>query len=485
MRPLFSFVATLLLASVALAGEERTRVGPIVRVSPGTPGIVRAALESEGAAIEPLTWPLPTEGRILVLGLPNEDPAARAFADAFDLLPAGGDLLGGYVVVAWQDGRRTLTAVLADDPAALAAARHALGVEGAWRWVRPRVARRILALASPDDLPEAADTAIAGHATAVLLPAGAAPPTTPARQRLTDHGIALLSEDALARLAPGRLRTEDWNEAWCREGAPTRIPTAPPPYAPAELEGVEGVIVRHGCGALEILTALSGALHEGTHDPRPAWKRQLLPLLPRTWTSPLDLLRRAARRLAQEAAATPGAAWWMAPLAQDLAALDIDGRTLAVPYVPSRVVVDGRLDERAWAHAARWAWTTTTAAGKGRAPIEVLALSDGRRLYLAFRTSAPHVVADVRVRDALGGESQVVFASDPNGRGKGPAGSHGTYPPAFAEAWTEEAYVGEVSFPARALAGDAYPTRVFELEVRPTVDGRVTRPNRITLVVIP
>jgi len=117
----------LLLAPSAAVAEEGAFVdltGATVVASPGTPAGLFPFLPG-GRAPAPLAWPLP-DGPLLVLGLPGADEAARQVAFFWDLLDPGEDLHGGYLVAAWHDGTRPIAVILADDAAALYAARFEL-----------------------------------------------------------------------------------------------------------------------------------------------------------------------------------------------------------------------------------------------------------------------------------------------------------------------------------------------------------------------
>jgi hypothetical protein len=126
-----------------------------------------------------------------VLGLPQSDAAARDLAFFWDLLAPGEDLHGGYLVAAWHDGVRPIAMILADDAAALYAARFELEAAPAPRGMtvldftkppaetglrfrngrhtfRPRFGIRALYSRSPDEA--AVLDAVAAHANRFWLP---------------------------------------------------------------------------------------------------------------------------------------------------------------------------------------------------------------------------------------------------------------------------------------------------------------------------
>ncbi len=90
-----------------------------VLASPGWPSALRSLLPID-REVEPLAPPLPP-GPLLLLGLAG-DPTAQALGEA--LLGVGRERLrGGYVIAGWKDRDRAIVFVLAEDAAALAAAR--------------------------------------------------------------------------------------------------------------------------------------------------------------------------------------------------------------------------------------------------------------------------------------------------------------------------------------------------------------------------
>lgn len=96
----------------------------------GSPGVPTALVDHlpEGRLPQPLTWPLPAEGPVLVLALPTHDDTAADIAEALGVWREGDDLGGGYRIAAWHDGERDLAVIVADDAAALLAARFELVV---------------------------------------------------------------------------------------------------------------------------------------------------------------------------------------------------------------------------------------------------------------------------------------------------------------------------------------------------------------------
>jgi hypothetical protein len=93
-----------------------------VLASPGWPPALEGFLPP-GRTVEPLTLPLPP-GPLLVLGLVGQDDAARRLAAR--RLAAGEGLRGGYLVDAEEHAGHAVALLLADDAAALAAARFEL-----------------------------------------------------------------------------------------------------------------------------------------------------------------------------------------------------------------------------------------------------------------------------------------------------------------------------------------------------------------------
>ena len=140
-------LALLLLVAIPARAEEddpemRPRVLEMSRAtvlaSPGTPSALESFLP-RGAKPEALTWPLPTKGSLLVLGLPGSDPVARRIADLFQFDVGPDALAGGYAVHAWQDGRRNLVFVFGADAAALQAARFEFDASAPVEMMDPNV----------------------------------------------------------------------------------------------------------------------------------------------------------------------------------------------------------------------------------------------------------------------------------------------------------------------------------------------------------
>ena len=96
----------------------------------GSPGVPTALVDHlpEGRASQALAWPLPAEGPVLVLALPTHDDMAADIVEALGVWREGDDLGGGYRVAAWHDGERDIVVIVADDAAALLAARFELVV---------------------------------------------------------------------------------------------------------------------------------------------------------------------------------------------------------------------------------------------------------------------------------------------------------------------------------------------------------------------
>ncbi len=101
--------------------------GARILASSDVPSMLRTFLP-ESRAPEPLRWPLPPDGPLLILGLPARDPLAGEIASALGAWDPGDDLAGGWRVAAWRDGERTIALVLAEDPAGWMAARFELEV---------------------------------------------------------------------------------------------------------------------------------------------------------------------------------------------------------------------------------------------------------------------------------------------------------------------------------------------------------------------
>ena len=214
MRCAVLVLGCLLLApgTWATAGEETGFVdlgGATVLASPGTPEGLHPFLPG-GRAPQRLAWPLP-DGPVLVLGLPGSDPAARDLAFFWDLLAPGEDLHGGFLVAAWHDGTRPIGVILADDAAALYAARFALEAAPALQgmpmpdFTKPpaeatlrirrgrRVTRpqfRIRAYHPKAATPESVLAAIAGRANRFWFHARDGERAAAELPRLVRHGIA-------------------------------------------------------------------------------------------------------------------------------------------------------------------------------------------------------------------------------------------------------------------------------------------------------
>ncbi|MGE0192521.1 MAG: hypothetical protein AB7T63_10835 [Planctomycetota bacterium] len=101
--------------------------GAHVLASPDVPTALVDHLP-EGRTPAALTWPLPADGPLLVLALPTRDDVAADVVEALGVWRPTDDLRGGYRIAAWQDGERAVAVVVADDAAALLAARFELQV---------------------------------------------------------------------------------------------------------------------------------------------------------------------------------------------------------------------------------------------------------------------------------------------------------------------------------------------------------------------
>lgn len=150
IRP-WCLLGALLVVRPALADPEPAPLdvsAARVLASPGWPRALAPFLPP-GRSVEPLALPLPP-GPLLVLGLLDRDPVARGLAATrLGLEGAHGPLLGGgYAVAAERDGDRPLVLLLADDAAALAAARFELETfaPGA-----PRTEPREVDVSKPDE----------------------------------------------------------------------------------------------------------------------------------------------------------------------------------------------------------------------------------------------------------------------------------------------------------------------------------------------
>ncbi len=576
MRPAALLVLTFLLpfATARAEDEMRPRFFEISRAtvmaSPGAPSGLHTFLP-RGEAPKPLRWPLP-KGPVLVLGLPETDPAAREIAEAFGIDVDPGALGGGYRIDAWRDGRRALVFIFASDAAALFAARFefddsapsemmdpearsldfkkpnqqaglivragrrvvkpryrlrafrprsmvselAAGSRGNREWLRvkkiesstaaemralglepvmvggPDHVKRLLraqklgvrhfALVVPADF-QGDEGKAAREIAAALRPGGLAELTVVPRgycDRLAakypppdvraipeaviawsgpeEHSIRITRADAERRVAEAGVPVvlyDTWAEPFNRNEA--YVPVQPYGRDPDLHEVLDGVVV---VGTRGTTTALESAWAPVEEDPFGA---QLLgPLLPSGGDDAQTFLTKAAMRIEKEVEETMGLVPWMKPLAQNARtrAKEIHDGTaaVAVPVVPSHVVLDGRIDEPAWGFAR--------SIPTGRNDAKVLALSDGRSLYLAVRLRrAPSGVEPATLGFGI------VVSDDPRSVG-GAVSSGGavcfeklTESSAHARAahrasGTED--VAEFVFDRFALAGEAHPLRVFD-----------------------
>jgi hypothetical protein len=162
-------------------------------------------------------------------------------------------------------------------------------------------------------------------------------------------------------------------ETWGVE-AGANLPSRPRDRDATLGERFEGLVVPDGPMAEALL--LHGFAPEAARFPADPVD-VLRPLVPTDATDAADLLRRTGAALAAAANDLGDRAPWASDFAKRL--VRDGGRDLAratiVPIVEALPEVDGRLDDRGWAYAAR--------CSVGR--MEVLALSDGRDLCLGVR----------------------------------------------------------------------------------------------------
>lgn len=447
-----------LLAAVPVA-----RADPTVLASDDLPEALAPALV-RGRVDGPLAWPLPA-GDVLLLGRVDRDPAAQRIASALGLLDPLDALAGGYALARWRDGGRTLACVFADGAVPL---RVGFGVLGARPAIlegvhvaRPRFARRVLQTAGPVDT-ALAGTAIEAAATDVVAPGGGE------GGRLARHGVLLhaaIPDDLAAALAAGRALRVDLPALWGRPGAPPRIPYVPDAVRRGRSAAI---VVAEGPGAAEILEAAAFGAGDAL------WPTVLDGRLPRRWSHPADLLRRAAGGL-EAAPADPRG--WRPALARHLRieAGRLPSAVLEIPLVPAAPRDDGRLDEPGWAYAARLAVPSP----EGRTTL--LAFSDGSALHLALRQRGRPIHHRLVLRDAVAGTLRIDLpASGPptfdaeRGRATGAA-----------RAPDADGRTAELSVDRDALGGEPYPTRMVALAVQ-EVTGDTSRTLWAgTLLVVP
>ena len=571
MRRLCLLLACLALvpATRALAGADAAFVdltGATVIASPGTPEGLHAFLPG-GVAPRPLTWPLP-DGPVLVLGLPRSDAAARDLALFWDLLAPGEDLHGGYLVAAWHDGTRPIGVILADDAAALQAARFELdampapgGMESldftkppaeagirlprGLRGFRPRFAIR--AYFPRRASPESVLTAIAGHANRFWIHVGRGPSLFDPLPQLVRHGVEpcvhlhvpvgheTVVEQRVAPwvlrgvrhvvLAPGSLDagaadvrrhvehlrsrfdldevvigghllripgamgtwpTEPalgsglpldearqivatagvpllFVDSWARASS-TPVPSRRRGLLPGLGRLFRGVVVPDGPGDGDVLADAWAPSPEAADE----WETVLLPLLPRGALGPRAFLEQSAARLAAPDAPTRRAVGWWNPLLGRIRSSlgELAERAVLVPRVPAPVNVDGELSEPLWGHAV--ALDFPLPGGATSRSGTLLAVSDGRDLYLALRLPA----------DA----EPLALVVSPSARGPEPGAGIGDAARSDTGVMrrTDTTRTWEGVLGHFELAGDAHPTRVLHLWHRPTVGA----PQRLGSLVL-
>lgn len=204
----------------------------------------------------------------------------------------------------------------------------------------------------------------------------------------SEHTTRVTREDAERRVREAGVPVVLW-ETWAgpRPKGPcaTRIPTLPRGRDADLPDVLDGVIIvgRH-------LTApLLDAAWERV-EPTRTGLALLQSLAPVQQTGePAAFAADMARRLRRAEQETLGLIRWIGPLADGLrdAVWDRGGKpnAAAVPVVPQRVAVDGRIDERSWAFAR--------ALVRGQQGVDVFVLSDGQALRFAVRVQKDAVGA--------------------------------------------------------------------------------------------
>lgn len=246
---------------------------------------------------------------------------------------------------------------------------------------------------------------------------------------------------------------EDWARA--QSGEPPRLPVLPRGRAADLGDVLEGVLVLAGPGSAEILAS---AWLPPADDAPSAELAELLGACALHAPEAAAFLTQSAELLEAALAGRLGVRGALARLPQLLRAeaerLPPLAQVLRARHVPEPVQVDGRLDDRAWAFALP--------ARLG--PVDVLALSDGRRLVLGLRLPDDAAVASVRI-DLVAPSGLVRSASWPD-----PRTAVGADPPERLAAEVRQGRRGaarelEVALEHYDLGGAAYPTRSFALDV--------------------
>ena len=503
--------------------DERDRTSPpaflnltdaTVLASPGAP---KALASSLPRAWKPLTWPLPPEGPVLVLGLPTRDAAARTVLEALNLLEDPGHLRGGYAVWAWEAQDRPLVVVMAADPAALMAARFELrprapagqghpsmrtvdvsrpddsspvGVRAGQRRHRPAAALRGWAPVGPFTMPHAF-ACVGANINELWLtsPQLLAPDSQRALRRVRDLGLTVVwyepqpVRDARTATRIGSLGVTRSAAQQVQATTPqatldehidvgaTKTHRAPLWYAHGTQAGVldgwnrlrrtEPAYVPSvpANDRMEDAVLIGGPFELKRLAAR--WDRtRPVPDPPAdvaacfgTSADPPTALRHAANALRK--AATP----WAAPIADALEGV-ATRKPLLVPVVPAAASIgaDPKLDEPAWGFAAR--------RDVGR--ISLRALSDGRALWIAVRrTDATHSARLTVAVRPLDRSSDAVLAQ--------------ATPTTHALGVNDKGIVTARTY--ETLGGPAHPGRVVALRVG--VADQVSAAVVVPLVVVP
>lgn len=511
----------LLLLLFGLAAPATARgdgASPKVLASPALPQAFLSLLP-DGRVDGRITWPLP-EGDLLVLGIPCEDAAAHHFGTALGIREVGECLYGGYAIARWHEHGRWIACVLAHDGVSLRRGlADLLSRQGpvAPRTFKPRFRIRALGV-PPDRRPDRAlvELAVGSGANRVLFdPASARrwadatreivpllvrqgirpgwrtthpeafagfPTVHPVMEVWADRvpagrngnvrgviwtpgaGEALTPEAARTAKASHQTRLlveETWHAPWTGPGGRARIPTLPPPAPAGVRDVVAGIVVEAGPGSRELLEAA----WERTPVLDQPWRFHLLPHLPRRWESPTDLLQGSARALRRVERAPSWSEQLASRLEADARALP--DQVLEVPRVPRAPETDGRLDDPAWAFA-----NGLRLAGGGR----LMALADGQGLHLGLRADDARQAFRLEVTDRLGGTSTFELSRGDGARGGGDPDTTAAVR-RHPNGWT-----AEMRIDPRALAGDAYPTRLLDLVVTSIPHGRVVWRGKLLLV---
>lgn len=416
-----------------------------VLASPGTPSSLQAHLPRKPKT---LRWPLPA-GPLLLLGLPATDEAARDVMEGFQLLDDADDLAGGYAIWAWESDGRPIVVLLAADPAAMFAARFEFEATAPAEMINPnmrtvnlkgsdgssavlvrqgqrahRPAKRVRGWAptvpltmtdafacagahinhlwvTPKQLEDGMTRRALGRAKRLGIALTLFWRDTPPSPAAVQHAKRLGMRDVavLSPVAPTQARRDEVRASFPDASVVfVHRPETPRGLTP---RGAHLYDVQSPDGAVQFLFDAWNAFdNEPSYVPSAptadatgsilAGDRFELERLAALWDPTRVVpslhdavaacfgvdpdraepyLKRAAATLRTRHAAQP----WARAIAKDL---DV-GASVLVPIVPAATAIDDddTLDERAWAFAARdtlldW---------------EVLAVSDGRVLYLAVR----------------------------------------------------------------------------------------------------